>query len=322
MKSERPLLTYAIVAYKQERFLREAVQSAFAQTYSPLEIILSDDCSPDGTWSILQEMAASYKGPHRVLLNRTNSNSGLADHVNSVVNLAHGELIVIAAGDDISLPERTETMYRAWVDSNFQAMSITSSAIKIDSSGKRTGEVIRGRHQRNTPNLATRAKNGCWTVLGCSHAWHRRVFEFFGPLQPYVFAEDRAIEFRAWALGTVALIEEPLVLYRVHGSNMAALRREASAAERREMQLKMLKARTSMFEQFQADLRVMGERRIENAAEIFRAEKWIKRNLVLVEKEQLYLANPTVARFWQVACLKLFYKPLEGCRWIKRGFAP
>ena len=48
----KPLLTFAVGAYNQERFIREAVESAFAQTYSPLEIVLSDDCSRDRTFEI------------------------------------------------------------------------------------------------------------------------------------------------------------------------------------------------------------------------------------------------------------------------------
>ncbi len=314
---KRPLLTFAIVAYKQEDFLREAVRSAFAQTYSPLEIILSDDCSPDGTWNIFQEMAAAYKGPHRVVLNRMKTNVGLASHVNSVVELARGELLVAAAGDDISLPQRTEQVYCAWARSDGRAMSITSPAIKIDTSGKQTGEVIRGR-RRHTASLVGRAKYACWAVIGCSHAWHRRVFEFFGPLQPYVFAEDRAIEFRSWALGTVAEVEEPQVLYRVHGTNMAALRSDASASENRKMHLKLLKAQTPMFEQFRVDLRVMLDKGLKNAEEIRRAERWVERNLSLTQKEELYWANPTPLKFWQVACLKTAYKPREGLRWIRR----
>ena len=58
---ERPLVTFALFAYNQERYIREAVEGAFAQTYEPLEIILSDDCSTDRTFEIMQEMVANYR---------------------------------------------------------------------------------------------------------------------------------------------------------------------------------------------------------------------------------------------------------------------
>src|SRR5208337_387457 len=107
-QQDKPLLTFALVGYNQERFIREAVEGAFAQTYSPLEIILSDDCSSDRTFDIMREMAAAYRGPHRVVLNRNAVNTGFGGHINRVMELVHGELVLIAAGDDISLPGRAE----------------------------------------------------------------------------------------------------------------------------------------------------------------------------------------------------------------------
>ena len=55
--ADRPVLTFAVVSCNQEQFVREAVEAALAQTYSPLEIILSDDCSDDRSFEIMQEMA-------------------------------------------------------------------------------------------------------------------------------------------------------------------------------------------------------------------------------------------------------------------------
>ena len=53
---ERPLVTFALFAYNQENYIRAAVEGAFAQTYQPLEIILSDDCSKDRTFEIMQRL--------------------------------------------------------------------------------------------------------------------------------------------------------------------------------------------------------------------------------------------------------------------------
>ncbi len=70
---ERPLVTFYVITYNQARFVREAVESALAQTYSPIEILLSDDCSTDGTFEIIQETVKGYSGPHTVILNRNTS---------------------------------------------------------------------------------------------------------------------------------------------------------------------------------------------------------------------------------------------------------
>ena len=111
---QRPLVTLALFAYNQECYVGEAIAAAFAQTYSPLEIILSDDCSSDGTFEIMQHAVAEYKGPHHVVLNRNPLNLNIGGHVNAVAGLATGELIVLAAGDDISVPSRTRQLAQHW----------------------------------------------------------------------------------------------------------------------------------------------------------------------------------------------------------------
>ena len=54
----QPLVSFILLGYNQEKFIREAISAAFSQIYSPLEIILSDDCSlVDDTFEIMKEMA-------------------------------------------------------------------------------------------------------------------------------------------------------------------------------------------------------------------------------------------------------------------------
>src|SRR6056297_3729012 len=95
--TDRPLVTFAVIAYNQERYIREAIEGAFAQTYHPLEIILSDDCSSDRTYQIMKEMAAAYDGPHKVVLNRNEPNLGVVPHIDRVMNLVRGDFIVVNA---------------------------------------------------------------------------------------------------------------------------------------------------------------------------------------------------------------------------------
>ena len=84
------------------------MQGAFEQTYTPLEIILSDDCSTDRTFEIMEEMAGKYNGINKVILCRNEKNLGLIEHINKLMKIENGELIIVAAGDDISLPDRVQ----------------------------------------------------------------------------------------------------------------------------------------------------------------------------------------------------------------------
>ena len=131
--SDRPLVTFALFAYNQEQYIREAVEGAFSQTYEPLEIILSDDCSTDRTFEAMQEMAAAYVGPHEVRVRRNGMNLGTIDHVITVAKEAKGELLVVAAGDDVSLPARTSQICAVWRDN--RPFAIISNHDRISDSG-------------------------------------------------------------------------------------------------------------------------------------------------------------------------------------------
>lgn len=134
LNNERPLVTFALFAYNQEQYIREAIEGAFSQTYEPLEIILSDDYSSDRTFKIMQEMAAAYQGPHTIVVRRSSLNCGIIDHVLSVAKIASGELMCVAAGDDISLPNRTSAIVKSW-HRNPKAVAFYSGCMDIDHNG-------------------------------------------------------------------------------------------------------------------------------------------------------------------------------------------
>ena len=111
---EKPLVTFALFAYNQERFITEAVEAAFAQTYQPLEKIISDDGSSDKTYDTILSLVQRYQGPHTVKAVQTASSKGILSHVLFVVNKSLRDLIVVAAGDDISEPNRVTLLFKAW----------------------------------------------------------------------------------------------------------------------------------------------------------------------------------------------------------------
>jgi GT2 family glycosyltransferase len=225
---DKPLISFTISCYNQETFIREAVEGAFSQTYSPLEIIISDDCSKDRTFEIAQQMAAAYKGPHIVRLNRNEKNLGISGNANRASALCHGELIVGAAGDDISVPERTSITVQAWNDSGRKATTIFSGYVVIDESGQPVeGEAqadlsagtIKLVHKQG--NIAGFLRRRRPHITGCACATSRKLLTLFGPLPETVIYEDTAFCFRTiLAGGTFTFIDAPLVKYRRHGNNL------------------------------------------------------------------------------------------------------
>jgi glycosyltransferase involved in cell wall biosynthesis len=286
---ERPLITFALIAYNQERFIREAVNGAFSQTYSPLEIILSDDCSADNTFQVMAEMASIYNGPHKVILNRNPANLGIGAHVNRIMELSKGELIVGAAGDDVSLPQRVQEIYKAYLASDGLPMSIHSAVILVDEEGKELG-IAQDYPKGYKISLDQALRNGS-KVWGCSHVWHRNVFERFGPLSQDVALEDEAIALRSLSSGQIVHVKRALVLYRLHGGNVhgernmlnKGTRRFGSPAQLSRWRLKKLTRQLTVYKQYYTDLRKgmdgLGQKEIE------RIEKKVRQRIGVLETE-------------------------------------
>ncbi len=86
------LVSVVIPVFNGERFLREAVQSVLDQKYSPLEIIVVDDGSTDGTANVARSLPVRY-------LHQTNQGPSAAR--NRGIEHAQGELITFADADDL-----------------------------------------------------------------------------------------------------------------------------------------------------------------------------------------------------------------------------
>ena len=207
---DRPLVSFVLLAYNQEALIREAVEGAFSQTYSPLEIILSDDCSKDRTFEIIQQMAATYHGPHKIVLNRNPKNLGIGGHVNRVNELVKGQLIVVAAGDDISMSQRVQKLAAKWLEDPKQIHLVYSDCEKINNDGS---FLLLEKTFRKLDFIESFVKNDS-IVLGAVCAWNRACFDRFGPILDGINHEDAVIPFRAAALGKIAFVAEALIKYR------------------------------------------------------------------------------------------------------------
>lgn len=217
----RPLISFCLFAYNQEKFIREAVEGALAQTYSPLEIILSDDCSTDNTFDVMEQLANKYEGPHKIILNRNEKNLGLVSHINKVCcEIMHGDLIVVAAGDDVSFPERTEKSWLAWEASDRKAKMISGGRLLIDSEGMETGELIPSVPGYCNEDISRFILNPNGQCTGAAAMYHRDVFAMFGPLT-FAQVEDSPLTIRSRILGSVIALPDKLIKYRVAASSMS-----------------------------------------------------------------------------------------------------
>ena len=214
-----------LIAYNQQSTVAAAIAGALAQSYQPLEIVISDDASTDRTFEAMQRAVAGYRGPHRLVLNRNPVNLGIGAHLSRAVELSHGTMLFVAAGDDVSLPSRVERVMQAWADQGRRADLVATALLDLDEHGQSQGRIV-------PSDLATYRDAADWLarppfVVGAAQAWTRRVFERFGPLPRGVVAEDLIMVFRAIGAGGAFTLAEPLVQYRRGGLSRRVRNRRA-----------------------------------------------------------------------------------------------
>ena len=211
-----------VLCYEHSAYVQQAVRAALAQTYSPLEIVISDDASIDDTFEKIHATVADYRGPHVVKIRRNTQNLGIGEHINQVWRECRGEWIFASAGDDMSHPDRVAIVMRASAahpeiklfQSYLREVDARGSVIGINVLGDNPSEAQR--IGLRTWGFAQRIRNETPHPHGASFAYSRKVVDLFGPLRPEVIFEDNVLNWRAELLGGMALIREAVVDHRIH----------------------------------------------------------------------------------------------------------
>jgi len=100
-----PLVSIIVVTYNSSQFVLETLESAKAQTYQNIELIVTDDCSKDNTVEICRNWIVENKNRFvRTELNTFEKNTGISSNCNRGFHAAKGEWVKPIAGDDILVP--------------------------------------------------------------------------------------------------------------------------------------------------------------------------------------------------------------------------
>lgn len=93
-----PKISVIVITYKQEELIKRAINSLLSQKDYIYEICVSDDCSPDHTWDVLQEYDKQYPG--LFVLSRNEPNVGIFENIERTWSMPTGDIIYRLAGDD------------------------------------------------------------------------------------------------------------------------------------------------------------------------------------------------------------------------------
>jgi hypothetical protein len=246
------LATYALFAYRHEAFVTEAIRAVAKQTYRPLELIVTDDASPDGTRQKIDEALLDFPSDIPVIRIYHAQNQGIPGVINAAVRQASGRVIIFGAGDDVSEPERVAWTMRLFANPR---VSFAHTAVSVIDAA---GNLVEGR-QREGRGDAGHSMLGMLQgtdtpIIGASCAYRVDVFRAFAELPPRVLREDVLLPIRGLMLGEGRYLSSKLVRYRSHAGNLHSPAIVQTSADMVQRNLRFADDRAAFCAQLSADI--------------------------------------------------------------------
>ncbi len=274
-----PLISIVMATYNGERFLREQLESLLSQTHADLELVICDDASADGTYALIEALAAKDK---RIRPHRNEKTLGLVSNFMKAVTLARGECVAYSDQDDVWEPKKIETLLRL-LNSNSRNMLAYSDLEIFDEAAERP----RGSFWEGSKIAPFAGELGERALLknispGCSMLFRRPVADMISTcfrdpvfmasnraavLDETPFMHDHLAQALAAGLGRLVYTRQKLVRYRQHASNtIGAFYR---ARDSREEFSRFLWARLEALKPHRAKLKMIDWKRIAAFAELY-----------------------------------------------------
>lgn len=205
-----PLISIAMATHNGEKYLKEQLDSIYAQTYKNIEVIVTDDCSADRTVEVLEQYSKSHGLQYFV----NEENMGYVKNFEKAISLCTGEFIALCDQDDVWRPDKLEKLYKN-IGSN---LLIHSDAKLIDEDGNIFSESYTNKaHKKFRKNTYEYFFSN--DVTGCTTLFKKELLAFALPFPEGMLAHDWWLAICASKEGSIKYFNEPLISYRQHTSN-------------------------------------------------------------------------------------------------------
>lgn len=224
-RSSHPQVSVVMTVYNGAPTLVEAVESILGQTHNNFELIVVDDGSTDATFELLKLYADR---DNRVIIIRNRDNMGVANSLNTAIEMASGQYIMRADADDISLTYRMERQL-AFLEANHEVGLVSCFVDLLFSPDVdfRTRKDVGADLERTRRALASnpRALTSALRMVNIFHhgevTFRRSLWEATGGYRPaFITTEDYDLWLRMMPLASFAILPAILYIKRYNSSTL------------------------------------------------------------------------------------------------------
>ena len=130
MTDRRREVTIGIPVFQAADYILATMQSALAQTFTDMEILIVDDCGNDGSMDVVERLQREHPRGGDIRIVRNEKNCGVGKSRNRIIDEASGTYLYFMDSDDVIDPDTIQLLYDAMVEN--QAEVVYGSYEKID----------------------------------------------------------------------------------------------------------------------------------------------------------------------------------------------
>lgn len=211
-----PKVSILMPVYNAEQYLSQALDSIVSQSFEDWELILINDGSTDRSESIIMDY-----DDERIFYIKNPVNLKLIKTLNKGIDYCGGQYIARMDADDICHPDRLKRQVE-FLDSHPQVLMCGTAATVIDNSRKKTGNI----HNLTSDDYLQINLMFSPSFIHPSMMIRTEVLKQNKYDEAYKHVEDYDLWCRIAKLGKVANIDDELLQYRWHDSNVSVLNSE------------------------------------------------------------------------------------------------
>ena len=224
-----PMVSVALVAFNHKQYINQSLESILAQeTNFTYEIVISDDCSTDGTTDILRDYQVRYPGKIRLILAKRNLWQVLPGMATSptcniaILGACQGKYIALCEGDDYWTDPLKLQKQVDFLEANPDYSLVAHPTQVLEAN---TGEFLEGGIIGYISNNETQSRD--WSVLEwptfrlptASLVLRATVIRKYQEISP-IHSSDMLIVYTAASVGKIRCFSEAMSVYRIHDGGM------------------------------------------------------------------------------------------------------